>query len=104
MAPGGGLFVPEPVPCFRDVDALLAMPFQARSVEIVHRFLGDEFTREELEEAVTGALDFPVPLVEVRSRTFALELFHGPTLAFKDFDSSGALDSALALVEHLMEG
>jgi len=85
MAPGGGLYIPEPIPCFRDVEALLSMDFQTRSVEIMQRFLGDEFTRDEVEEAVRSALDFPVPLVEVRSRVFALELFHGPTLAFKDF-------------------
>jgi threonine synthase len=97
MAPGGGLYVPEPVPCFCDVETLLAMPWQARSVEILQRFLGEEFTRAELEEAVAGALDFPVPLVEVRSRVFALELFHGPTLAFKDFGAR-FLARMLALV------
>ncbi|BDU74231.1 threonine synthase [Mesoterricola silvestris] len=85
MAPGGGLWVPEPVPCFRDVEALLAMGFQARSAEILHRFLGDEFSRAEVEEAVGSALDFPVPVVRVREGVHALELFHGPTLAFKDF-------------------
>lgn len=85
MAPGGGLYVPDPIPCFRDVEGLLGMGFQARSAEILHRFLGDEFTRAELEEAVAAALDFPVPVVRVRDRVFALELFHGPTLAFKDF-------------------
>ena len=85
LAQGGGLYVPEPIPCFRDVQALLAMDFPTRSVEILHRFLGDEFERDVLEEAVRGAFDFPVPLVKVREGIFALELFHGPTLAFKDF-------------------
>ena len=97
MAPGGGLYVPDPVPCFRDGEALLAQPFQDRSVTILQRFLGDEFTRAELEEAVGSALDFPVPLVEVRNRMFALELFHGPTLAFKDFGAR-FLARMLALV------
>ena len=97
LAPGGGLFVPEPLPCFRDVEALLEMPFQARSTEILHRFLGDEFSRAEVEEAVEAALDFPVPLVQVRKRVFALELFHGPTLAFKDFGAR-FLARMLALV------
>jgi threonine synthase len=97
MAPGGGLYVPEPIPCFRDVDALLAMDFQARSVEILHRFLGEEFTREELALAAGSALDFPVPLVPVRPGIHALELFHGPTLAFKDFGAR-FLARMLALV------
>lgn len=97
MAPGGGLWVPEPAPCFRDVEALLGMDFQARSAEILHRFLGDEFSRAEVEEAVFSALDFPVPVVRVGERMFALELFHGPTLAFKDFGAR-FLARMLALV------
>jgi len=85
LARGGGLYTPEPIPCFRDIPALLALDFQSRSVEILHRFLGDEFDREPLETAIREAFDFPVPLVKVREGVFALELFHGPTLAFKDF-------------------
>ena len=85
MAPRGGLYVPASIPVFPDVPALLDLDFQARSVLIIQRLLGDEFTPEELEEAVRDALDFPVPLVAVRDRVFSLELFHGPTLAFKDF-------------------
>ena len=49
------------------------------------RLLADELGREPVARAVRDALDFPVPLVEVRPGVFALELFHGPTLAFKDF-------------------
>jgi threonine synthase len=98
LAPDGGLYVPEPLPCFRDVPGLLRMPFGARSVEILHRFLGEELSREEVEEAALTAFDFPVPLVEVRRRFFALELFHGPTLAFKDFGAR-FLARTLALVQ-----
>ena len=85
MAPRGGLYVPEHIPVFQDVPALLEMDFQSRSVLIIQRLLGDEFTPEELDWAVRDALDFPVPLVPVREGLLALELFHGPTLAFKDF-------------------
>ena len=49
------------------------------------RLLAGELGREPVARAVRDALDFPVPLVEVRPGVFALELFHGPTLAFKDF-------------------
>jgi threonine synthase len=80
----GGLWVPEAWPRFDDLDALLARPWAARNVEVLHRLLGDEFTRAELEALVAEALDFPVPLVQVEPGVFALELFHGPTLAFKD--------------------
>jgi len=81
----GSLYVPEPLPCFRDVSRLLEMGFLERSTEILHRMLGDEFTREELGEVVGEAFDFPLPLTQLRDRIFALELFHGPTLAFQDF-------------------
>lgn len=97
MAPGGGLYVPDPIPCFRDVDHLLEMDFQSRSKEIMHRMLGDEFSREELDAVVADAFNFPVPVVKVRERIYALELFHGPTLAFKDFGAR-FLARMLALV------
>lgn len=85
MAPDGGLYVPEPIACFRDLPHLLELEFPARSLVILHRLLGEEFSLEELEVAVLEAFNFPVPLVRVSDRTYALELFHGPTLAFKDF-------------------
>ncbi len=82
--PDGGLWVPEAWPRFDDLDALLALPWAERNVEILHRLLGDEFAREELAALVGEALDFPIPLAPVEPGVFALELFHGPTLAFKD--------------------
>ncbi len=82
--PDGGLWIPEALPRFPDLDALLAQPWGTRNVEILRRLLGDEFSRAELEAIVAEALYFPVPLVEVEPGVFALELFHGPTLAFKD--------------------
>ena len=86
LAPGGGLYLPEPIPCFTDVGHLLGRLSPAeRRAEILWRMLGDEIPREELEALSASAFDFPVPLVPVAKRTFALELFHGPTLAFKDF-------------------
>lgn len=93
----GGLYVPDPVPCFRDVPRLLEMDFQERSTEILHRMLGEEFSREELGEVVREAFDFPLPLTQLRERLFALELFHGPTLAFQDFGAR-FLAGMLALI------
>lgn len=85
MAPGGGLWMPEPWPVFDDWPHLLALPWQDRAVAILDRLLGDEIDRDALAAAVRSALSFPVPLVPVRPGLYALELFHGPTLAFKDF-------------------
>jgi len=85
LAPDGGLFVPVEIPRFRDVPDLLNLDFPSRSVEILHRLLGGEFPRSVVEELARSAFTFPAPLVQVDERISALELFHGPTLAFKDF-------------------
>lgn len=85
MAPGGGLWMPDPLPVFHDWPDLLARDWQDRAVAILDRLLGDEIDRNALASAVRSALDFPVPLVPVRPGIYALELTHGPTLAFKDF-------------------
>lgn len=85
LAPGGGLFMPESLPALQDVPWLLDLPFEARNIAILQALLGDECSLEELESMVKAAFDFPVPLVKVADRVWALELFHGPTAAFKDF-------------------
>jgi threonine synthase len=96
VAPSGGLWVPEPVPAFDDWPELLVLSWGERSLVLLDRLLGGEIPRRDLARAVGRALDFPVPLVPLAglaggppssgaAGTFALELFHGPTLAFKDF-------------------
>lgn len=84
LAPDGGLWVPEPIACFRDVSRLLELPSSDRAVEILHRLLGDEWGRSEVETLVREALEIPMPLVQLRDRLFGLELFHGPSLGFAD--------------------
>jgi threonine synthase len=92
LAPDGGLYIPERLEPFPDVEELLAMPWAERSVEIIGRLLGDEYGRADLAAVCREAFDFPVPLVPIEAiderfdqNIAALELFHGPTLAFKDF-------------------
>jgi len=94
IAPGGGLWLPDPIPRFDDWPELLDLDWSRRCEVLMDRLLADELGREPLAGAVRRAFDFPVPLVEVRPGLFALELFHGPTLAFKDF---GACFFAAAL-------
>ncbi len=81
----GGLFVPAALEPWADAEALLALPWEARCGEILRRLIGDEFTAAEVEAIVREAFGFPVPLAQVDERCHALELFHGPSLAFKDF-------------------
>lgn len=85
LAPGGGLWMPDPLPAVQDWPGLLALDWQDRAVTLLDRLLSDEIDHGALAAAVRSALDFPVPLVPVRPGVYALELFHGPTLAFKDF-------------------
>ncbi len=85
LAPDGGLFVPVELPRFTDVPELLKLDFPSRATEILHRLLGGEFPRAVVEVLARSAFTFPAPRVKVDDRLSALELFHGPTLAFKDF-------------------
>jgi threonine synthase len=85
IAPGGGLWMPDPLPVFPDWPELLDLAWSERCAVILDRLLADELGHEPVARAVQEALDFPIPLVPVTPGIFALELFHGPTLAFKDF-------------------
>ena len=80
-----GLFFPTHLAKFDDIDAILALPFVERSVEILSTLIGDELSKETIAGIVQRAFTFPAPLAQVTDNIFSLELYHGPTLAFKDF-------------------
>ncbi|PSJ46083.1 threonine synthase [Zobellella endophytica] len=82
---GQGLFFPESLSPLANVEALLELPLVPRSVAILQHLIGDEIPESTLAAMVEQAFTFPAPLVKVDDHTYALELFHGPTLAFKDF-------------------
>ncbi|EMO7837474.1 threonine synthase [Morganella morganii] len=84
---GQGLFFPREIPFFAaaEMDKLLAMDFVSRSTTILHALIGDEIPEAELAARVRAAFAFPAPLNPVEPDVACLELFHGPTLAFKDF-------------------
>src|SRR5262245_50719932 len=86
LAPDGGLYVPEAIEAWT-ADEIARLPRRTLT-EIGLRAMRP-FTRGELDPAVlealvVEALNFDIPLAEVEPGVFALELFHGPTLAFKD--------------------
>lgn len=91
LAPDGGLFVPDTLPqvSAKELGELCALDYQGRAVRIMSKFL-DGFTAEELEQfvkcAYAGNFDDPAiaPLRFVEDETAFLELWHGPTCAFKD--------------------
>ncbi|KMW73050.1 threonine synthase [Photorhabdus luminescens subsp. luminescens] len=82
-----GLFFPQDLPEFsrEEIDQLLKLDFVTRSGRILSAFIGDEIPPEQLATRVKRAFDFPAPVAKVENDVATLELFHGPTLAFKDF-------------------
>ncbi len=101
LAADGGLFVPQRLPAMRmvDIKAMERKPYTERAVDVLLQYLTD-FSEDELRECVNAAYaaekfgDNPVPLVQVNDNTGVLELWHGPTSAFKDM--------ALQLLPHLL--
>jgi threonine synthase len=80
-----GLFFPRHIKPLQDVTGLLSQPLVPRSAAILHHLLDGELSEAELLEIVSSAFDFPLPVRDLGNRISALELFHGPSLAFKDF-------------------
>lgn len=98
----GGLFVPEQLPALTldDIQALTDKTYVDRAVFVLSQFLGD-FTAEEVRDCAESAYtaerfsgDHPAPLHYMKDGTAVLELWHGPTCAFKDM--------ALQILPHLM--
>jgi threonine synthase len=100
LGSGQGLFFFEKIEPLDDPSAVIAMDWIERSVAVLGHLIGDELDPARLREMVTSAFDFPVPLVRVSDQIDALELFHGPSLAFKDF---GARFMAQCLAEFRRE-
>ncbi len=100
LAPDGGLYVPEQLPA-ADVDALAAIGDLPRlGARLLAPFAADEALGTSLPEVSAEALDFPAPVTDVEREPrplSVLELFHGPTAAFKDFGAR-FLAAALARV------
>ena len=80
-----GVFFPDSLAPLTNVDELLEMDFVTRSSHILKHLIGDELTAEQVSGLVERAFNFDLELVEVEKNIYCLELFHGPTLAFKDF-------------------
>ena len=85
LAPDGGLYVPDPIEPWspEEIAALPSMSLAEIGVRTLRPFARGIDART-LTAIVADALDFPIPLVEVEPGIYSLELFHGPTLAFKD--------------------
>ena len=86
LAPDRGLYMPErlnklPEEFFDSIDK---MTFQEMSFEVAKAFFGEDIPADDLKRIVYDTLAFETPVVKVEDNIYSLELFHGPTLAFKD--------------------
>jgi threonine synthase len=82
LAPDGGLYVPQRIPVI-DFEDLADASLVEVGTAMMAPFLGGSISRVDLHRVLSDALNFPVPLALVGDRA-AVELFHGPTFAFKD--------------------
>lgn len=92
LARDGGLYVPESVPTLSaaEIAGLAGRPYEEIALRVIRPFVGGAFTDAELAAMITDAyagFGHPAraPLKQLAPNHFLLELFHGPTLAFKDF-------------------
>lgn len=89
LASDGGLFIPTAIPALDESTWRHASTFEAMAKDALSTWLSGEIDAATLEEIVSAALSFPVPLVPLRGEewgdVYVLELFQGPTLSFKDF-------------------
>lgn len=87
IAPDGGLYVPATIERRSDAwwSGLRGKSFQDVAIAIAIELAGDEFDAATVEAMVRDALNFPVRVVELEKGLGVVELFHGPTFAFKDF-------------------
>jgi threonine synthase len=105
LARDGGLYVPETWPTFsqQDMERLFGLPYAEAAVEVIRPFVGDEIADIDLaamanEAYATFRHPAVAPLDQFGPRQFILELFHGPTLAFKDI----AMQLLARLMDHVL--
>ncbi len=86
LAPDKGLYFPEEVPMLPPglISGIAEMPEAEIAYRVMAPYVGSEIPEAELRRIVEETISFPVPLVPVHDGIFSLELYHGPTLAFKD--------------------
>lgn len=86
LASDRGLFMPEHIPHlpFNFFYEIAGKGLTEISKTVAQAFFGDDIPKEKLNEIVSDTLNFDIPLVEIEKDIYVLELFHGPTFAFKD--------------------
>src|ERR1700744_3182436 len=86
QAPDKGLYFPERIPAVPAgfIDSLPFLSLEEVAFQVIRPYVGDSLPESELRRIVAETIHFDFPLVPVTPDIYSLELFHGPTLAFKD--------------------
>src|SRR6476469_1250627 len=86
QAPDGGLYFPETIPKLQPgfLRELRSLSKSTVALNVMRPYVGSTIAEADLQRICAEAVDFEFPLVPVQEEVAALELFHGPTLAFKD--------------------
>jgi len=86
QAPDKGLYFPERIPAVSKalIENITQYSNEEIGFEVMKPYVGDTIPEDELRKIVSETINFAIPLVKVTEHIFSLELYHGPTLAFKD--------------------
>ena len=87
LPPDNGLYMPTVIPKVSAafLDSIDKLSFNEIAVEVSKTLLGDDISTNDIKDMVSKAFDFDAPIVPIEENTSVLELFHGPSMAFKDF-------------------
>lgn len=86
IAPDKGLYFPMSIPKLDKewVDNIAHLSKEEIAYKVIHSFIGEEIDNDSLQKIVEETLAFDFPVIKVEDNVYSLELYHGPTLAFKD--------------------
>jgi threonine synthase len=84
--PDRGLYFPEHIPVFDSsfFHNMEKMDDEEIAYQVIQPYVGDSIPEKKLRKIISETINFPIPLVKLNENIYSLELFHGPTLAFKD--------------------
>ena len=87
LPPDNGLYMPTEIPTLPKnfFDAIDTLSFQEIAYEVSKALIGEDIPKEDLKRIIKDVITFDAPVVHVKDDLYALELFHGPSFAFKDF-------------------
>nr|MBA2761385.1 threonine synthase [Segetibacter sp.] len=86
LAPDKGLYFPDHIPLLPEdfIKDIVSYSKEEVALQVIQPYVGDTIPAKELDEIISDTINFDFPLVKVDENKYSLELYHGPTLAFKD--------------------